>query len=124
MHSCAYNIFMKKTTSKKREQITEELVQALDSKFFKALSEPVRIQILKFLILHGRSDIATIAEAFPQDRSVVSRHLQQMEEVGILKMEKETRYRFYEIDPFFFLQKLETITAQIRDCIDICCSEN
>jgi hypothetical protein len=33
-----------------RNEIAEELVKAFDSKNFKTLSEPVRVQILKFLI--------------------------------------------------------------------------
>lgn len=44
----------------------DELVEILDSRFFKALSEPVRIQIMKFLIINGRSDIGTIADAMPR----------------------------------------------------------
>jgi len=30
---------------------TDELIDSIDSKFFKALSEPVRVQLLKYLIL-------------------------------------------------------------------------
>ncbi len=90
----------------KPKYIMEELVAALDSKFFKALSEPVRVQILKYLILNGRSDIATIALDFPQDRSVISRHLQVMSDAGILQSQKITRHMFYEIDGAFVLGTL------------------
>jgi DNA-binding transcriptional ArsR family regulator len=64
-------------------KILDELVKVLDSKFLKALSEPVRIEILKFIMRNGRTDIGTIAENMPQDRSVISRHLNLMHEVGI-----------------------------------------
>ena len=103
--------------------LLNELIDNFDSKFFKTLSEPVRLQILKFLMEHGRSDIGTIAEAMPQDRSVVSRHLNLMLESGILRGEKETRYMFYEINGPAFIDKLERITARIRKCIDVCCPD-
>jgi DNA-binding transcriptional ArsR family regulator len=64
--------------------ILDELIKKFDSKFFKTLSEPVRIQILRFLIQSGRLDISTIAENMPQDRSVVSIHLNLMYEAGMV----------------------------------------
>jgi DNA-binding transcriptional ArsR family regulator len=104
-----------------RKLAAEDLIKAFDFKFFKTMSEPVRMQILKFLLLNGRSDIATIAENMPQDRSVISRHLNLMSEVGILRSKKETRHVYYEIDGTLFLDKLETIAHQIRECMPICC---
>lgn len=41
---------MKAEKPQSKTQIAEELVNAFDSKFFKTLSEPVRVQILKFLM--------------------------------------------------------------------------
>ena len=102
----------------------EELVDNFDSKFFKTLSEPVRIEILKLLILNGRSDIGTLSKNMPQDRSVISRHLNLMREVGILKCEKKTRHIFYEVNGQVFLKKLESITNLIRHCMDVCCSSD
>jgi DNA-binding transcriptional ArsR family regulator len=101
----------------------EDLAAILDSRFFKALSEPVRIQIIKFLILNGRSDIATIAAAMPQDRSVISRHLQFMQTTGILTSEKITRHVFYEINGRAIYDKLAAILATIQACIPVCCPE-
>jgi DNA-binding transcriptional ArsR family regulator len=101
--------------------IIDELVNDFDSKFFKTLSEPVRVDILKYLMLNGRSDIGTIAEHMPQDRSVISRHLNRMHEAGILNCAKETRHMFYEINGQAFVDKLEKITKQIRQCMAACC---
>jgi DNA-binding transcriptional ArsR family regulator len=109
---------MTKTTS--RPKIVEKLAETFDSKFFKSLSEPVRIQIMKYLILHGRSDIATIASHLPQDRSVISRHLNFMQEVGILRSVKETRHVFYEINCDGFLSRLQNVTGQLKECINEC----
>ena len=104
-------------------QILDELVSNFDWKFFKMLSEPVRMEILKFLMLHGRSDIGTIADYMPQDRSVISRHLSLMHEAGILNCEKKTRHMFYEINGRLFIDKLEGITTQIRKCMHACCPD-
>ena len=103
------------------ENEIEELIEILDSKFFKALSEPVRINILKYLILNGRSDIAAIADSLPQDRSVISRHLQLMYDTGILNCEKITRHVYYEVNGGAFLKKMETILEKIRACMPECC---
>jgi DNA-binding transcriptional ArsR family regulator len=112
---------METSTTQMQTNILDELVEHFDSKFFKTLSEPVRIQILKFIMANGRADIGTIAGNMPQDRSVISRHLNLMYEVGILKCEKETRHMFYEINGQAFLDKMEAITAQIRKCMAECC---
>ncbi|MCK4816394.1 transcriptional regulator, partial [bacterium] len=61
------------TKVEKNQHMVEDLVEALDSKMFKALTDPTRTQILKYLMLNGRSDVSTIAEHMPQDRSVISR---------------------------------------------------
>ena len=106
---------------KSREKAAEELVEMLDSKFFKALSEPVRIQIIKFLILNGRSDIAAIAKTLPQDRSVISRHLRFMHDVGILNSEKVTRHVYYEINGALFLTKMGNIIEKAHKCMPECC---
>ena len=105
------------------ESCLDELVDNFDARFFKTLSEPVRMDILRYLMLNGRSDIGTIADHMPQDRSVVSRHLNLMQEAGILKCEKETRYVFYEIEAQAFVDKLETIARQVRKCVEVCCPD-
>ena len=111
------------TKSQSRNEIAEELVEAFDSKFFKTLSEPVRVQILKFLMLNGRADIGTIAKNMPQDRSVISRHLSLMQEVGILTTQSENRYVFYEIDGRPFLERMIDITEKIGKCMKECCPD-
>ena len=109
------------TVQQAKKQIAEELVDILDSVFFKTLSEPVRVQVLKFLLVNGRSDIGTIAEQMPQDRSVISRHLNLMHKAGILTCEKETRHIYYDINAQLFLDKVVGITDKLRTCIGVCC---
>jgi DNA-binding transcriptional ArsR family regulator len=120
---CIYNYNMV-TIQKDKIALVEELSKNFDSKFFKSLSEPARQQLLKYLMLNGRSDIGTIAQHLPQDRSVISRHLQLMQEAGILTCEKEGRFVYYSINGQEFLSKLESLADQIRVCIPMCCPTN
>ena len=112
---------MQSAQAKTRESYAEELVANFDSKFFKVLSEPVRVQILKFLILNGSSDIAAIAKALPQDRSVISRHLRFMQEAEILSSEKISRHVYYMVNVVAFRNKLASIVEQITTCMNECC---
>lgn len=112
---------MEPIIQKKIPRELDELVKALDSKIFKALTDPTRTQILKFLMLHGRADISTIANYFPQDRSVISRHLYMLGEAGLLSMEKETRHRFYSVNGEKFLRVFESIISNLKACINECC---
>jgi len=106
-----------------RFEIAQELVEALDSKFFKTLGEPVRIQILKFLMLNGKADIGTIAENMPQDRSVISRHLNLMQEAGILISSKEDRHVYYHVNGKPFMEKILDISGKINKCVEECCPD-
>ena len=106
--------------TERQAEITKKLVEVMESKFFKSLGEPVRVQILRFLLLNGRSDIGTIADNMPQDRSVISRHLNLMHEVGILDFEKEGRHMFYSINATAFLERFMNITDLIKACVEEC----
>jgi len=104
----------------KSEAIDKTLAE-IDSDFVKALNEPARIEILKLLILNGASDVKTLAEKMPQDRSVISRHLAFMEKAGLLIAHKEGRYMIYSVDGESTLQKSEQIVQSIRKCMEFGC---
>ncbi|MGI9382486.1 MAG: ArsR/SmtB family transcription factor [Methyloligellaceae bacterium] len=105
----------------RRKQAAEACGRVLDTEFFKALCEPVRVAIIRRLILIGRSDVAAIAEGMPQDRSVVSRHLALLERAGIAVSEKEGRHVFYDLDGPAIVRRLEELLAVTRGLADICC---
>lgn len=112
---------MKRAKKKIRQQVTQELVQALDSKFFKVFSEPARVELLKILMVQGRSDISGISKHLPQDRSVISRHLRMMLDTEILIREKEGRCRYYQVNGKFLLFTMESLVDNFRDSIAACC---
>ena len=97
------------------------LQEAMDSKFFKSLSEPVRLEILKLLMLTDESDVNGLAEKLPQDRSVISRHLNNMNEAGILKSRKEGRHLYYSINGKEIIQKFDLILKTIKKCVSLKC---
>jgi DNA-binding transcriptional ArsR family regulator len=106
---------------KTREIAARRLTEMLDSKLFKALCEPVRVEIMRFLTVEGRSDVCTIAGHFPQDTSVVSRHLAVLHGAGIVRRHKEGRHVFFEVDGPGVAGRMEKIVARFRKIVPLCC---
>ena len=104
-----------------RRKAAREFDAILEAKVFRALCEPVRIEILKRLTVQGRSDIAAIAAQVPQDRSVVSRHLAQLHQAGIVRREKVGRNVFFEMDGPATVAQLEHVLERFRAVIPLCC---
>jgi len=104
-----------------KETAISQSLSNIDSDFIKALAEPARLEILKLLILHGASDVQTLAEKMPQDRSVISRHLAQMESAGLLSFHKEGRHKIYCVDGQTALRKAELLVESIRQCYGVGC---
>jgi len=104
-----------------REESVQLTLNQIDNDFVKALTEPARIEILKYLIVSGDSDVKDLSEKMPQDRSVISRHLAMMEKAGILKAKKEGRHMIYSVDGEGALKKAEQIVETIRTCLSFDC---
>ncbi len=111
----------------KDPELVRQLENLFDSDFFKVLSEPVRLEILRFLAMNGTCSIGEVSEGFPQDRSVISRHLKQMSQEGMVLTEKRGRYIYYSINGRDLLRRLENMTDNLRlflrencpDCGDV-----
>lgn len=82
-----------------RQQAAQHCAAVLDEKFFKALSDPARALVFQRVVLLGQADIGEIAEALPQDRSVISRHLKILADAGVLTAQKEGRRILYAVNP-------------------------
>lgn len=104
-----------------QSKAVEKTLACIDGDFIKALAEPVRIEILKHLIVAGECDVKTLAQQMPQDRSVISRHLATMEKAGLLRMHKAGRHVVYSVDGDSALQKSEQLVASLRQCIAMGC---
>lgn len=98
----------------------QQIDRIIGSEIFKMLSESVRVEIIRFLAINGASDITTIADSFSQDRSVISRHLMNMEHAGLLSKQKESRHVVYTFNYKYFLKELEDTVAAVRYMVEEC----
>jgi DNA-binding transcriptional ArsR family regulator len=105
-----------------RGALAAACLQAIDGAFFRALSEPARVDILRTLIVKGRADVGTIASEAARDRSVTTRHLQVLEAAGLLRSEREGRHTFYELDGERVLGQLEQLVVVFRSIASTCCA--
>lgn len=115
------HIYFLMTKPLTRSQAANACTDVLDTTFFNALCEPVRIQLVRALVLNGKSDIQTLAKDFSQDRSVISRHLQLMERAGLVVSEKIGRHQYFELDGPTIVQRVESILDLMRVLVPICC---
>ncbi|ALA82579.1 metalloregulator ArsR/SmtB family transcription factor [Xanthomonas euvesicatoria] len=99
----------------------EQAVSVLADPIFRALAEPSRLAVLKRVLQVERADIAEIAAGLPQERSVVSRHLQGLHDAGILRAERVSRQVYYQVDGPAMVARLEQILLQVRALAPYCC---
>lgn len=104
-----------------REKAAKELTQALDDRFLKALADPTRIDLIRQLLTGGPCCIGDLAEKFPQDRSVISRHLRVLLDAGLMRVTKQGRQVVYDLDGPEFLRRLESILEKARNLVALCC---
>lgn len=104
-----------------RERAAARIVELLDAPFLRALTEPARLEVLRALLVRGPSDVGEIAETLPQHRSVISRHLQTLEEAGIVRGVREGRRHVYAIDGAAFVGALEGLLGETKALAAICC---
>ena len=100
--------------------MAEAAIGVLDTRFLKALTDPTRIQIVKRLILMGANDVGTIASGLSQDRSVISRHLNTLEQARITASRKIGRRVFYDIDGPYVVEKVSHILEALGPMAELC----
>lgn len=77
---------------------------------FKALSDPVRREILTML-REGRRSAGDIAEKFDMTAATVSYHLKQLKNAGLIYETKEKNFIFYSLNTSVF-EEIMMWTAQ------------
>lgn len=85
------------------------------AEMLKAIAHPARLNILA-LIGKNRLNVTEIIEHLEIEQSVVSHHLRNMKDRGVLAVVKEGKNCFYS------LRNLKLL--QIVDCVTSCCSKN
>lgn len=68
---------------------------------FKALSDPVRRQIL-VMLKDGKKSAGEIAREFDMTQATISYHLSQLKKAGLILESKYKNYVFYEINVTVF----------------------
>lgn len=112
------------TTPIDRTHAIDIAIASLENRFFKALCEPARVAVLKRVMLLGRADVTEIAAELPQERSVISRHLQVLSDARIVRAHKSGRQMFYEVDGLSIIQQLENMLSHAKGIVVHCCPEN
>jgi DNA-binding transcriptional ArsR family regulator len=82
------------------------------AKFFKALSDPVRLQILDFL-RDGEKCVCEIIPHVGLIQPVVSRHLKILKDSGIVRDKKDGNRRLYSITEQQLFQIIDGITPEL-----------
>ncbi len=82
-----------------RGVIPETLLERV-AKRFKALSEPIRLQLINLLQVHGELSVMDLVEATGCKQANVSKHLGVLYQEGLLKRRKDGTRVYYSImDP-------------------------
>lgn len=94
------------------------LTALMPSPLFKALSDPNRVAILAAMAVDGQPrTIGELAQQSPVDLSVVSRHLKQLREAGIVSCEKQGK----EVRCRVRYDHLVTLLRDLANTIEACC---
>lgn len=99
------------------------------AEFFKALSHPARLAILKALADRGECLCGEIVEVLPLAQSTVSQHLKQLKDCGLIRGEIEGVRSCYCIDRerlkamFSLVKEFEFATEEKLSDSDVCCQE-
>lgn len=75
---------------------------------FKALSDPVRLEILN-LLRSGRMNAGEIAEQFDLSKATISHHLKILKDQDLIYEEKEKNFIYYELNTSVFEEILTWI---------------
>ena len=97
------------------DQIADKRTVKMESRFFKALADETRIKILKLLSLR-RMCVCEIMVALNLTQPTASHHLRILENVGIVKDEREGKWIFYSIANPKMANILERIEKDIFAC--------
>lgn len=82
------------------------------AKLFKALSDPVRLDILEFM-RNGEKCVCEIVPHVKMIQPVVSRHLKILKDCGIVSFKKDGNRRVYSITNQRIFQIIDGITPEL-----------
>ncbi|ASJ10793.1 transcriptional regulator [Thermococcus sp. P6] len=80
--------------------------------FLKALSNPLRLRILK-LLKEGWLCVCLIATILKRDQTLISHHLRILKSLGLLKERREGKMRFYRTDTEILREYLSRVSSEL-----------
>jgi ArsR family transcriptional regulator, arsenate/arsenite/antimonite-responsive transcriptional repressor len=81
------------------------------SLFFKALSYPARIDIIRYLHLNGKASYQELCELFPLANETVSQHLKQLRLAGLIEMLENYPHSYYQLNQNACIQLLQDLQS-------------
>ncbi len=107
-----------------KELIPRAQLQAV-ARRFQLLSDPVRLEILNLLHVHGEMTVQGLVEATGQSQANISKHLRLLREGGLVARRQEGVFAYYRIhDPMLaalcvlVCSQVSGITATPQDVSD------
>ena len=91
--------------AKKKKSVAEQELEDFD-KVFKALAHETRRHILVILQSRGGQVTGDIVQRFPDAWPTISRHLRQLEDAGLISVEKKGRQIIYSVNS----ERLKSVT--------------
>ena len=89
------------------------MVFKIKADFLKALSHPIRLQVIEYL-KRGEASVGKIVQALGVEQSNLSRHLATLRELGILHARQEKTTVFYSINDPDIFKVLRPIAVILR----------
>jgi len=91
----------------------QELAYKIKADFLRALSHPVRLQIIE-LLKDGERNVGSIMKILSLQQSSLSRHLTVLREAGILKSRQQGTVVYYDIEDHNIFHVLRPIAEMLR----------
>ena len=94
-----------------------DLLELLDPRIFRALSDPNRLTLLNRLAMSPESrTVGELNSCCPIDLSVVSRHLAVLRDAGVVTAEKRGRNVYYSVCCLPVAQLLRSVATALEGC--------
>jgi DNA-binding transcriptional ArsR family regulator len=113
------------TTTRQRKASTRELKRRLQADTFRALSDPVRLELVcRLACTTEPATVTELSECCGTHLSGVSRHLATLREAGLVHAEKRGREMRYRLAVTSISDTLRGLADAIDACRETCCGES
>lgn len=93
-------------------QYSEEDLTRFKAKIFKALADPVRLQIVQFL-RDGEKCVCEVVPHVEIAQPLVSRHLKILKDCGLVNGRKDGNRRLYSVTDLRIFEIIDTVTPKL-----------